>query len=485
MDADREALVDALEFLLDRFEGVETVAYAEVGAIAQAKTDIVVTEDGLRNATPFTETGVCCRVFAEGAADYRYTTSLDEESLTDVSDRAIRSGEVLAQRDAGRFDQFTHHQGVHGGWASSRIDAVEKAEKVDILQAGLTAGENLDLSNAWVNYTDAHIETTLATTTGSTVQTTLDRGAVTAILTLIDGQKVKRHAGSTRGVGFLDHLPGFFDELVEDATELESATVETPPTGETTIVLSPRAAGQLFHFVSRYLEADMGYMGLSPYAVGDRIGSNELAIEDTIHAGSWAALAYDFEGRPTTPVQLVEDGRVTRLLHNTTSAAEEDTFPAGSAVPSLGFDQPPRIHARHLEVAPGTATTDELNHGATVVIDRFGDPYLRDDLERVQRTGVMPPSVLYAKDIDRKTTDRPDRGRAQLPVAEGYRLDGGERVGRVSGVALDFEPGTLDAISAIGRVRETTTGVANKHKSRLPYAVTAPGIRLHARLESL
>jgi TldD protein len=241
--------------------------------------------------------------------------------------------------------------------------------------------------------------------------------------------------------------------------------------------------GQLVHFASRYLEADMGYMGLSPYEVGDAIGPSALEIEDTVHAGSWAALGYDFELRPTTPVKLVEDGRVARLLHNTTSAAEEETFPAGNAVPSLGFEQPPRIHARHLDVSPGTATREALEAEADVLVERFDEPWLRDEFERVQRAGVMPPSVLYAKDIDRKTTDRPECGFAELPIAEGYQLVGGEPAGRIEDVALEYDPETLRQVSVIGSARETTTGVTDKHKSRLPWAVTAPGARLQATLK--
>ena len=223
-------------------------------------------------------------------------------------------------------------------------------------------------------------------------------------------------------------------------------------------------------------------MGLSPYSVGDEIGPAALRIEDTIHAGSWAALGYDAELRPTTPVNLVEDGTVTGLLHNTASAAENETYPHGNAVPSLGFEQPPRIHARHLEVAPGDTTRADLRAGADVLVERFDEPWLRDEFERVQRSGTMPASVLYAKHLERKTEERPDRGCAELPIAEGYRLSDGARAGRVTGVSLEYEPSTLHGVTALGAARDTVTGVSEKHKSRLPYAVTAPGVRLEGRL---
>jgi TldD protein len=484
MTEDPEGLLDAMDWLLDRFEDDESVAYAEVGAIDQVKTDLVVTDDGPRERVSFEERGVCFRVFVEGAADYRYTSSLDEESLADAADRAVRAGGFLAQDDPARFDQYTTHRGVHGGWATEGLDAVDLEAKVATVEDALSATDDLglDLDRRWVNYRDAHIESSLATTTGSTVRTTLDRASARLVLSLPDGPTVDRHAGSTRGAAFLDTLPDVFEDAAADARALSAADDAGVPAGEATVVLSPRAAGQLFHLLSRYFEADVGFMGLSPYEVGDEVGPESLEIEDTIHAGSWAALGYDAELRPTTPVQLVENGTLTRLLHNTASAAEEATYPHGNAVPSLGFEEPPRIHARHLEVAPGDATPAELRAGADVLVERFDEPRLRDEFERVQRSGAMPASVLYAKHLERKVEERPDRGCAELPVAEGYRLADGERAGRVTGVSLDYEPTTLHGVTAIGAARGTVTGVSEKHKSRLPYAVTAPGIRLEGRL---
>ena len=481
-DAGREELLDAMDWLLDRFEDDESVAYAEVGAIDQVKTDLVVTDDGPRDKVSFDERGVCFRVFVEGAADYRYTSSLDEESLEDAADRAVRAGEFLAQDDPARFDQYTTHRGVHGGWATGGLDAVDLDTKVGTVEDALSAADDLDLDRRWVNYRDAHIESSLATTTGSTVRTTLDRASTRLILELEDGPTVDRHAGSTRGAAFLDTLPDVFEDAAADARALSAATEAAPPTGETTVALSPRAAGPLFEFLSRYLEADVGYMGLSPYEVGDEVGPESIEIEDTVHAGSWAALGYDAELRPTTPVQLVEDGTVVRLLHNTVSAAEAGTHPHGNAVPSLGFEQAPRIHARHLEVAPGDATRTDRRAGADVLVERFDEPWLRDEFERVQRSGTMPASVLYSRTVDRKTEERADRGCAELPIAEGYRLSDGERAGRVTDVSLDYEPTTLHGATAVGAARGTVTGVSEKHKSRLPYAVTAPGVRLEGRL---
>jgi TldD protein len=476
----REEVLDAMDWLLDVLESESAVSYAEVGGVYQEKTDLVVTGDGPRDTAEFSETGVWLRVFADGAADYRYTNALDEESLRDVADRAVRSGEVLAQEEPGRFDAYSTHRGTHGGWATEGIHTRTVDEKTAALEAGLAAADDVELDRRWANYTDAHIEEAVGTTTGSAVRTTLDRASVDLSLSLADGPKVSRHAGSTDGAAFLDGIPDTFDAAAAAARSLSDADPVDAPTGEVTVALSPEAAGQLFHFVSHYLETDTCYMGMSPYEVGDSIGPEDLDIEDTVHAGSWAARAYDAEVNPTTPTRLVSNGRVERRLHNTTTAATENTYPAGNSVPSLGFTEPPRIHARHLEVGAGDADAAALREDADVYVDRFREPWFRDEFERVQRTGVFPASALYAKDIDRKSEDRPDCGSAEFPAAEAYRLDDGDRVGRVDGLAVEYTPDVLRTISRIGSARDTVTGVCEKHKSRLPFAVTAPGVRLDA-----
>jgi len=482
MPDERESAWDAMEWLLDRLEGDDAVAYAEVAGVYSERSDAVVTGDGPRNSVEFTVSSVWLRVFADGAADYRHTTDLTEENLEDVVQRAIRGGEMRAQVTAEQFDTYTTHRAAHDGWAFEGVDTISLDEKVDTVEGAITDAGAADLGRVRAEYADAHIEEALGTTTGSTVQTTVDRAHTTVIVDPDDGPKVRRHAGTTDGAAFLDALPDVVAATADSVRALGATDPVAAPTGEATVALSPHAAGQLFHFLSHYLEADTREMGLSPYDVGDRIGPDELTIEDGIRAGSWAASAYDAELRPSTPERLVADGEVKRLLHNTTTAGEAETYPVGNAVRSLDFDQPPRIHARHLDVAPGGASPDELRAGADVYVERFGEPWIVDEFERAQRTGYFPASVGYAKNVAREMGDRPDCGTAKLPLTEAYRLDNGDRDGRIDEVSLAYDPEVPQRIATLGTVRDTVTGVCEKHKSRLPYAVTAPGVRLRAAL---
>ncbi|WP_254546638.1 metallopeptidase TldD-related protein [Halomarina pelagica] len=486
MPTDRDETLAAMEVLTAYLEDRDEVAYAEVGGVVQYKTDAVVTREGTRNATAFTETGVWCRVFANGAADYRYTTALDEESLRDEADRAIRSAAQLAQTRPARVDTETLHRAVHGGWGTTpRLTDLEPEAKVDRLRSALDASRVDGVDRVRVTYADASVDHAITTTTGSAVRTTFERASTDLVVDAPACPTVRRFAGTLRGTAIFDEFESLAAEAFARVDDLRDRSADAlAEEREADVVLSPRATAQLVHHLSHALEADAGYLGLPNHAVGDEVAGGGLAVEDAIRAGSWGAMAYDAEARPTEPVALVRDGAVASLLHDTESAADHDAFPAGTAVPSLGFDAPPRIHARHLDVEAGTASETDLLAGATAYVERFDPPRYRDDLEARKRSGWMPPSVLYARDL-RETaaeSDRPDRGRVDWPIAEGYRVEGGERTSRLDGAHLASDPATLRGISMLGSVRETTTGVCDKHRSRLPYAVTAPAVRLTAVL---
>ncbi len=295
-------------------------------------------------------------------------------------------------------------------------------------------------------------------------------------------------SATTTGAAFLDSLPDRFDSMASAVRRRSEwpvcdRAVEIGDSIE--VVFGPRAAAELFHGFTHYLEIDSVYFGSSPYAVGDRFGPPALDIEDCVHAGSWGALAYDIEGRPTMPVTLVSDGIVRNFLHDTASAIEEGTVPMGSVVPSVGYERPPRIHTRHVDVARGDASLESLLDGADLYVESVETPRIDNEATRTKRASSMPPSVQYAKDIAATTpSEFADEATSQtlsFPIRFGYSIDDGERTNGVTDGVVTVSPSDLCSMTAIGNTRETVTGVCSKHRSMLPYAVTSPSVRFSAR----
>lgn len=474
-------VVDAVDELLAILESDTRVSFAEVGGVTRDATEIVGTTKGVRSANEWITTGVWCRVFADGSAGYRFSTELSPESLSEMANRATTGGDQLAQSLTGQVDVASTYRGVHDGWERESVTERPLSEKRERLTEALD-NVTTALDRARVQYADERVDCSVATTADSAVRTTVDRARVDATVVPDGGTKVRRHYGSTRGASLLDEMADHIADADRDAREIAGASDAARPSGPTTVLLSPEAAGQLCHEIAGYLAADVAAFGFSPFERGDRLTDAPLTIDDEVRAGSWAAVAYDFEARPSTPVRLVTQGRVESFLHDTTTASEAEQIPAGNVIPAIGFEQPPRIHHRHLSVHSGAASQESLLSEADVYVRRFGSPFYRDEFERTQRSGAMPPSSLYAHDVAERIGTRPDAGTIELPIAEGFLVDNGELGAAVDSTVV-WTADALETIDGIGRARSTITGVASKHKSRMPYAVTAPAIRMDLQCE--
>lgn len=483
-----DALIDATDDVLSRLEARDDVAYAEVGGVERRITDAVVTGDGVRSANDFAKTGIWWRVFAGGAADYRYTTTLEDDHIEDLIERSIRGAKLLDQSAPAKYDWGTAHRATHPGWARGESSLADRAadEKAETVRSALAdAVADLDVDRTRSSYRDERVETALLTTAGTSLTTTLERASTETVVVPSDGPKVDAHAGATTGAAFLDGIPDRFERLADRAREAAAADRTTlDETGRADVVLGPLAAGELIHQLSHYLEIDLVYFGSSPFEVGDRVGPADLSVEDRVRAGSWAARAYDAEGRPTQAATLIADGVVRNHLYDVPAAVEEDAFPAGNAIPSLGFEDPPRVHARHLDVAAGDATLPELCEGADLYVERVGTPRIGNEATRTKRTSTMPPSVLYAKDVAAATPsdfdDEPADQELHFPIEAGYVVRDGERAARVANGTVAVSLSDIRNVTALGTARRTLTGTCEKHKSMLPYAVTAPAMALSA-----
>lgn len=484
-----EAVVDAAEFVLGELETTADVAYAEVGGVHRDGRDVVVRRPGSNSATSFDTTSVWWRVFVEGSAAYRHTSTLEEAHLEDLVERTVRSGRLLDQSAPARFDRWSVHRATHPGWGrGERLSELEPASVVNRLTQSLVgaSGElEASLSRSRIAYTDEHERAVLLTTTGTAIHITTERARTESVL--VAGQeKVQERAGSTAGRRFLDDIPRRTAAMASRLDRLARAPAGTFDEARCAVVLSPPAAASLFHQLSHYLEMDAVYLGASPFDVGDRLGPSGLTIEDVVRPECATARAFDAEGRPTQPSTLVDDGTVENRMHDVASAIEEGAHPSGNVIPSLGYDDPPRIHARHLDVAPGTASLDSLRRRADVLVERVGEPEFGNEATRTKRTSTIPPNTLYARDVA-ETTPAEFEGEAddqwlEFPVRAGYTLDNGNRERRIQDQTLVLRLADVAEIQAMSGTRATVAGTCSKHRSTLPWAATAPAVVLAGEL---
>ena len=148
-------------------------------------------------------------------------------------------------------------------------------------------------------------------------------------------------------------------DAAERAVRMLGAT--QPSTRRLPVVLDPHVTRSLLALVGSALGGEAVLKGRSMFAgrQGEEVGAGTVTVvDDPTQLDSFGAATFDSEGVPTRRTTLIEDGRLTRFLHNVYTARRADATTTGSAV--RGFKSTPGVGARALHLDPGTRSPDEI-----------------------------------------------------------------------------------------------------------------------------
>ncbi len=104
--------------------------------------------------------------------------------------------------------------------------------------------------------------------------------------------------------------------------------------GEYDLVLSPTVAADIIAGVPGSANPFLILIGLSPLGdrMGESIGPDFVTVKDNPHfKGALGSKRFDFEGTPTREVEIIENGVLKSLVHNTTTAKMYETESTGSS----------------------------------------------------------------------------------------------------------------------------------------------------------
>lgn len=108
--------------------------------------------------------------------------------------------------------------------------------------------------------------------------------------------------------------------------------------------------------------------------MGEQVFAKGIYItDDPLRPLGMGSRTHDGEGLPVGEAHLIEDGRLTRWLLNTSSARQLGLAPNGFA--GMGFGDPPGVSTSNVYLRPGTATPGDLAKQAgkgLLVTDMFG-----------------------------------------------------------------------------------------------------------------
>jgi PmbA protein len=212
-----------------------------------------------------------------------------------------------------------------------------------------------------VSYGDGASQMALANSLG--VEATSRRTVCSISALTLAGEGV----GTRTGYGFsVGREPSELD-VAEAATMAAERAVRllgaTQPTSRRLpVVFDPLVASSILGVMSGALNGESVLKGRSMFAtrLGELVAAPHLSIvDDPTNPEAFGAAGYDSEGVPTRPVRLIENGRLSRFLHNVQTGRRSGSGTTGSAV-RAGYTSTPGVGARALHFQPGASSPDEL-----------------------------------------------------------------------------------------------------------------------------
>jgi PmbA protein len=237
-------------------------------------------------------------------------------------------------------------------------DAVEQA--IRMLEVARSIDRRLVLGEA--EFSAEIAERAIVNTLGHHAHEKASLFSYFALATAREGGKVSNfdfRFGAARSVGEVDVEP-----ITRRACEtaLGSLGAERGRSFSGQILLSPNAVHEILTALLLFqVSARNALRGMTRWgsAVGERVAAPTLSvIDDGRLPGGVATASFDREGVPHKKLALIEDGRLTSLLHNTYSAHALNTCNTGHAAGSA--QSLPTIGPTNLSIPPGEVAKEDL-----------------------------------------------------------------------------------------------------------------------------
>lgn len=321
--------------------------------------------------------GLGFRALVNGKMGYASTQILDEAAVDMLVDGALENAALVESEDrqflfAGseRYPELKLYE--------PRLEAIDAAKKIEMAKEleKLTLAQDPRIAQVedCAVFSES-AESAIVNTLGLNVSTkgNLLGGYVSAVAR--DGERV-----NTGFKLFFTMDPEEIDlEKVAKAAAREALSgleAEQAPSGAYRVLLRNDVAGELLATFSGVFSADNAQRGLSRLKdrEGETIAATCVTLMDDPHrAGSASSTPFDGEGVATVPKAVIEEGRLTTLLHNLKTAHKQGVATTANA------SRPG--YAAAVGVAPTNFYFKPTDAGFEQMLKKLGDGLLITDLQ--------------------------------------------------------------------------------------------------------
>ena len=306
--------------------------------------------------------GLGFRGLFDGRMGYASTQILDEDAIDLLIDGA-KTNAILIENDDKQFIYPGDEEYARLTLHNPAINEISAADKIamarELEQLTLAADPRIEQVD-FCSVMSAEEEVAIVNTLGLNVSTRANMIYGGVGPTARDGEKVGSGFATFFTLNPADiNLKAVAAEAVEKATAgLDAEPIES---GSMRVMFDPDTATDMLATFSGIFSADAAQKGLSLLKgrEGERIASECVTLLDDPHlAGSIASQPFDGEGVATKVKKVIENGRLTTLLHNLKTAHKQGVQTTGNA--SRGYNSTVGIAPANFYFQPSGISSEEM-----------------------------------------------------------------------------------------------------------------------------
>lgn len=338
--------------------------YADVRVEHVFSTRILYTLKELDDCREKRYSAAFIRVFDGTRWYYASTTDLDRvQAELDALARLATPNEALFRSPV--YEKFSDRVDEVMVYEYDRVSDVPLADKIALLHTLMPHLEQSKCCKLWrAQYLDEYVVKEFTSSKGADLRFDYQRCGYSCSFQMADGERRLREAYQKGNTSFAE-LRGHEEALTEKLRLCEDFLLrsEAVEPGVYTVILAPMVTGVFAHECFGHKSESDFMVGdeaaKNEWALGKRLGFEELTIADTGTLPGAGYVPYDDEGNPAGTSSLIKNGILTGRLHNAASAADLGEAVTGNGR-AVSYEFEPIVRMTTTYIDKGTKTKEQL-----------------------------------------------------------------------------------------------------------------------------
>ncbi|MEM2141781.1 MAG: TldD/PmbA family protein [Candidatus Thorarchaeota archaeon] len=338
----------------------------EVYVSSVRSLNLEVENNVINTVSQHSDAGVGVRVLVGKRMGYAYATDILESDAMQVAHDSVALARIALPDPA--LESLPSPSGGYpsvGGLYDRRIGDLTLEDATDMVL------ETVDAAREVLVHQDFAIEAhlTCASSSRAIVSSLGVEGVSSSTSILVScSPTIRTHDDQTSSYDYelgrsLDSVSPAHVGANAAQNALEVLGARTVECGDMPLVLTPMAVESVLDpGLTEALNAEEVLFGRSfmGNAIGEEVASQELhVVDDALLPGGIGSRVFDGEGMPSQRTELISDGVLKSLLHNSYSAFKVGV-PNTANASRISYRTPPGISSSNLVVIPGSGHIDDL-----------------------------------------------------------------------------------------------------------------------------